>query len=375
MPPTSTQTQPISFFQSHIAPEAIELVNEVLRSGWVNEGEMVKRFERSLSSTLGMRHPVTVNSGTASLHLALALANVGPGDEVILPAQTFMATGLAILMQRATPIFADIDPYTGNIAPDSIESKITSRTRAVMPVHWGGYTCDLDEINTIAEQHNLTVIEDAAHALGATYRGQVVGNISRFTAFSFQAIKHLTTGDGGMLCCASEEDAKQAVIGRWFGIDRANMQKTLEGARGCDVSTLGYKYHMNNIAAAVGLGNLIDFPSRLARRREIGAFYRAQLNNIAGIELLQSAPDREHAYWLFTLLVERREDFARKLAAQGIPCSVVDFGIDRNSVFGVTRHNLPGQDEFDARQISLPVHEGLSDADIHHIVETIRSGW
>ena len=150
MSSTITQTHPISFFQSHIAPEAIELVNEVLRSGWVNEGEMVKRFESALAAALGMRHPVTVNSGTASLHLALALSSVGPGDEVILPAQTFMATGLAILMQRATPVFADIDPRTGNLDPASIESRITSKTRAIMPVHWGGYPCDLEEINAIA---------------------------------------------------------------------------------------------------------------------------------------------------------------------------------------------------------------------------------
>ncbi|MCS6806047.1 MAG: DegT/DnrJ/EryC1/StrS family aminotransferase [Acidobacteriota bacterium] len=365
------QSSSISFFHSHISPRAIELVTEVLHSGWVNEGEMVRRFEASLTDVLGLRHPVTVNSGTSALHLALALSGVRPGDEVILPAQTFVATGLVVLMQGATPVFADIDPLTGVISPESIAEKITPRTRAVIPVHWGGYPCDLDEIHAIAAAHELSVIEDAAHALGATYKGRPIGAISRFTAFSFQAIKHLTTGDGGALCCQNEEDAKAAVARRWFGMDRAARQPSLLGARGIDIKTLGYKYHMNNVAAAIGLGNLEDFPARLARRRQIAAFYRSELEHCAGLQLLQLKPDREHAYWLFTLLVDRREDFVRRLAERGIPTSVVDLRIDQNSVFGGPRA-LPGQAEFDQRQISIPLHENLSDSQVEWIVEAIK---
>ena len=157
----------MDFFHTSVSPRAIELVNETLQSTFLSEGRRVKEFELALESRLGIRHPVALNSGTSALHLALVLAGIGAGDEVILPAQTFVATGLAILMQRAVPVFADIDPLTGNITAAGIAAKISPRTRAVIPVHWAGYPCDLDEINSLAATHGFAVIEDAAHALGA----------------------------------------------------------------------------------------------------------------------------------------------------------------------------------------------------------------
>lgn len=365
----------MDFYNTHISPHAVKLATEVLESGWVSEGKMVREFELQLSTQLGLANPVAVNSGTSALHLALALAGVGPGDEVILPAQTFVATGLVILIQRAIPVFADIDPMTGNISPKSIAEKITSRTKAVMPVHWGGYPCDMEEINAIAAEHGLAVVEDAAHALGATYKGKPIGAISRFTAFSFQAIKHLTTGDGGALCCLDENDATQARARRWFGIDRAGSRPSVLGEREYDITNVGYKYHLNDLAAAVGLGNLEDFPRRLERRRQIGAFYRQRLANVPGLRLLRLGSDRTHAYWLFTVLVERREDFIRKLASHGIPSSVVHLRIDHNSVFGGLRSDLPGQAAFNDSQVSLPAHEALSDTDVKGIVDAISARW
>ena len=372
---SAAKTQALSFFHTHISASAVELANQVLRSGWLSEGVMVKRFEGALTQSLGLRNPVAVNSGTSALHLALALAAVGPGDEVILPAQTFVATGLVILMQRATPVFADIDPMTGNLAPASIAERISSRTKAVIAVHWAGYPCDMDEINALAARHGLAVIEDAAHALGATYKGKAVGSISRFTAFSFQAIKHLTTGDGGALCCLEEADARSAFSRRWFGIDRASSRPSILGEREYDIDALGYKYHMNDLAAAVGLGNLEDFPHRLARRQQFGAYYREQLRNVSGLQLLRLDNDRTPAYWLFTVLVERREDFIRKLALEGIPTSVVHLRIDRNSIFGGVRTDLPGQAEFEERQIALPIHDALSRDNVEHISRIVKRGW
>ncbi len=368
-------SQPIQFFHTHISPRAVDRVAQVLRSGWVNEGEVVKEFEAELGRVLGVSNPVTLNSGTSALHLALVLSGVGPGDEVILPAQTFAATGLVILMQGATPVFTDIDPQTGNLDPRSVAAKISPRSKVIMPVHWGGYPCDMDEILGIAERFGLTVIEDAAHALGATYKGQPIGSVSRFTAFSFQGIKHLTTGDGGMLCCRRTEDALAARIRRWFGIDRSDMRRSILGDRTHDISMLGYKYHMNNVAAAIGLGNLETLPERLERRRQIGRRYRAELADVAGLELLRLAADREHAYWLFTVLVERREDFVQALRERGVPASVVDLRIDRNSIFGGPCEHLLGQAIFDARQVSIPVHEGLAEESIEIIVEAVRRGW
>jgi len=365
----------MQFFQTYIDERSVELACEALRSTFVSEGKLVRRFEAELSARLGLVHPVAVNSGTSALHLALDLADVGPADEVILPAQTFVASGMAILMQRATPVFADIDPESGNLDPASVRAKITERTKAVMPVHWAGYPCDLDEISAIAAEYRLAVVEDAAHALGATYKGRPIGSVSRFTAFSFQAIKHLTTGDGGAVCCLDEEDSRRAFKRRWFGIDRANDHPGPLGERVYDLDHGGYKYHMNDLAAAVGLGNLETFPARLARRREIAARYRVDLADVPGLTLLHEEPDRRSAYWLFTVRVERRPSFIRGLAASGVPASVVHQRIDRNAIFGGARDELPGQAAFDGDQVSIPLHESLSDDDIGQVIAAVKAGW
>lgn len=365
----------MEFFNTHVSHQSIELARKVLESTWISEGQMVRQFEEELSTQLGVTNPVAVNSGTSALHLGLAVAGIKPGDEVILPAQTFIATGLSIMMQFAKPVFADIQLNTGNIDSNSIRSKITGRTKAIIPVHWGGYPCDMDEINALAREHNLAVIEDAAQALGATYKGSPIGSGSRFTAFSFQAIKHLTTGDGGMLCCLNIEDYHEVRRRRWFGIDRDLSKPAILGEREYDVKEVGYKYHLNNIAAAIGSGNLKDFPERLKRRQEIGERYRKELSDVSGVKLLDFKADRTHAYWLFTMLVENRLDFIKKLRKHGVPVSVVHQRIDRYSVFGGVRENLVNQTAFDEKQISLPVHEELTDYEVGKIIKVVKSGW
>jgi perosamine synthetase len=365
----------MNFFHTHISSRAVDLAAETLRSGFVSEGRRVREFEKELERLLGLTRPVAVNSGTGALHLALAVAGVGPGDEVILPPQTFVASGLAILMCGAKPVFADVQPDTGNLDPKSLRAWITPRTKAIMPVHWGGYPCDMDEINTIAREHNLAVVEDAAHALGATYKGRPVGSISRFTAFSFQAIKHLTTGDGGALCCLQEDDYRAARRRRWFGIDRERDLPSILGERVYDLDAVGFKYHMNDLAAAVGLGNLPDIPMNLARQRQIAALYRHQLAAVPGLTLLECRADRESSCWIFTVLVERREEFVRMLKSRAIPTSVVHQRIDRNMVFGGIREELAGQAFFDARQIALAVHVGMTDEDVTKVIGGVASGW
>lgn len=365
----------MDFFYTHISPESIELAVKSLRSTFVSAGEVAIRFEHELQKVLGVYKPVTLNSGTSALHLGLLLAGVRPGDEVILPAQTFVATGLTALMQGAKPVFADIQYETGNINPDSIREKITDKTKAIMPVHWGGYPCDMEEINQLAEDYNLAVIEDAAHALGATYKNKPVGALSRFTAFSFQAIKHLTTGDGGMLCCLYDNDYIAAKNCRWFNIDRESSKPSILGEREYDIPSVGYKYHMNDLAASVGLGNLSDFPERLKRRQEIGKWYREELSKVKDVTLLEFKDDRTHAFWLFTMHVERREKFIRTLQSKGIPSSVVHLRIDHNSVFGGIKKDLINQAKFNETQISIPVHDGLTDDDVEFILAAIKNGW
>ncbi len=365
----------IPFFVTHISRDASAHVGRVLESKFLSEGALVSEFEKQLEQKLNFQRAVALNSGTSALHLGLACGGIGPGDEVILPSQTFIASGLSILQQGAVPVFADVQYETGNIDPESIRRCITSRTRALMPVHWAGYPCDMDELRTIAEEYGLWVIEDAAHALGAMYKGRPVGSLSRFTAFSFQAIKHISTGDGGLLTCPDPEDYKTARRRRWFGIDRAASPMSLLGEREYDLGDLGYKYHLNDFSAALGLANLADLDGILSRRREISARYRRELMGVNGLRLLESRSDRESACWLFTFHVERRDDFIRALKDRGVPASVVHLGIHKNSVFNQQSASLSAQHRFDQTQISIPVHQELTDQDVTHIIETIQRGW
>jgi perosamine synthetase len=368
-------TSTMTFNWTTISEQAVANAVATLRSGLISEGKQVKRFEEELTARLGIVRPVALNSGTTALHLALVLAGVRAGDQVIIPPQTFIATGMAVLMQGAVPVFADIQYETGNIDPNSIRKKITRRTKAIIPVHWAGYPCDLDEISEIARAENLAVIEDAAHALGATYHGESIGAISRFTCFSFQAIKHLTTGDGGALCCLRPEDEKRARIRRWFCIDRDNSTPSFLGERVYDADEVGYKYHLNDLGAAIGLGNLEEFPKALGRLREISSRYRREFTTVPGITLLESKDDRVSACWLFTLLAERRDDFLRALQGRGVPASVLHQRIDRNSVFGGLRKDLPNIAWFNDHQASVPLHAGLSDDEVETVIGAVKAGW
>ena len=361
----------MKFFDTHVSPRAMELVAEALRSGQLAAGERVRQFEDELARLMGLVHPVAVNSGTSALHLALVMAGVGQGDEVILPAQSFIGSGFAIVMCGARPVFSDIQPLTGTLDPASLRRLLGPHTKAVMPVHWGGYPCDLDEINAFAGEHGLAVIEDAAHALGATYKGRAIGAVSRFTAFSFGSIKHLTTGDGGALCCFSEEEHAEARRKRWFGVD---IEKERSGVV-ASLDSLGFKYHMNDLAASVGLGNLPDMPENLKRRRDVDRIYREQLGDVPGLTLFLQAPDRQSACWLFSMLVDRRDDFISALAARGVPAKVVDQRIDGNRIFGGIREELSGQKLFDERYVCLPMNARLTDAEIERVVAAVRAGW
>lgn len=365
----------ISLFSTFIDNHAKELVNKTLTSTFLSEGKIVNKFEQSLSRIAGLLHPVTVNSGTSALHLALVLSGITKGDEVIIPAQTFIATGLAVLFQQAIPVFADIQYETGNIDPVSIESKISNRTKAILAVHWGGYPCDLDEIHTLARLYKLTVIEDAAHALGAIYKGASVGSISRFSCFSFQSIKHVTTGDGGAIACKNENDAKIAIKKRWFNIDRTSAKPSLLGERVYNVKELGFKYHLNDYEAALGLANISSFQNRLVRRRFLAKYYTEKLQNIPGLNLFQYKHDRGSAWWLFGMHVEHRDDFIRAMKSRKIEVSVVHQRIDRNHIFGGAKKDLIQQTRFDASQIHIPLHDNLTNENVDYIIQSIKKGW
>jgi perosamine synthetase len=233
----------------------------------------------------------------------------------------------------------------------------------------------MDEINELAKDKGIVVLEDAAHALGAVYKNRPIGTISQLTAFSFQAIKHLTVGDGGALCCLNQLQAEKAKNLRWFGIDRKNSVPSILGERVYNASQLGYKYHLNDLAAAIGIGNLEDIPFILARRAEIAAKYLSELKNVPGLTFLKYQNDRQSAYWLFTILVDQRENFIRELQNKNIPASVVHLRIDKNDIFGGITPGLTNQEEFDKKQVSIPVHQALTDEDVDLIIKTIKHGW
>jgi perosamine synthetase len=363
----------INFFDTTISESAIKNVTEVLRSTRISAGQQCEIFEKKLSEK-GLINPVTLNSGTVTMHLALIASGVGPGDEVIIPAQTFIATGLAVLYVGAKPVFADINYYDGNILVESIKDKITNKTKAIIPVHWAGYPCDLDEINKLATEHNLSVIEDAAHAFGATYKNNPIGSISRFTSFSFQAIKNLTTGDGGALCCLNSDDFKLVKKLRWFDIDRENTNVGFLGEREYNATNIGYKYHMNDISASLGIGNIEFFDNKLKRLNEISNWYRQELSGTPGLQLLKYNSDRKSSNWLFPLLVEDRINFVKKMKCYDIPVSVVHLGIDKNEIFGGKDFSLKNQRKFDENQIHIPINISLDDLQIEKIIKTIKKG-
>lgn len=365
----------IAMFKPYVNERAVELVVQVLRSGWVGEGPKVKEFEDKIGARVGAKYPVTVNSGTTALHLGVILAEVKPGDEVITTAQTMLATTTAILIAGAKPVYADVEYGTGNLDATDIERHITDKTTAILAVDWAGYPCDWDAIKAIGQKHQLAVIEDAAHALGAFYKGKPVGSVAPITCFSFQAIKQLTTGDGGLVCVATPEQHEHAVQLRWFGIDRFKRKPSILGEPEWNVTDLGYKYHMNDVAAAIGLGNLEDLDAVLARRHAIVDRYRCELANVPGVMLFERHPNRQGADWLFSIHAERREDFCRMMNDNDIMASVVHLRIDRNALCGGERADLPELAHFTQTHVSLPLHPYLSDEDVQRVIDAVRGGW
>lgn len=365
----------LSVFNCHIAEQAGQYVMDTLTAKRVSEGELVAEFERRCSADFGLLNPVALNSGSSALQLALMLANVGVGDEVICSPQTCVVTALAILMVGATPVFCDVEYETGNLDPEAFKLCITERTKAVIVVHWGGYPADMDRVNVIAKEHGISVVEDAAHAFGAIYKSNPIGTVSDFTCFSFQAIKHLTTGDGGLLCCLAPGAREEAMERRWFGINRKTAKPSELGEREFDITNLGFKFHMNDFSAALGIANMLNLKERIEKRRAIAKFYDDNLKNIDGAVPFLYKDDRQSSYWLYGLHVQNRLNFVRALAAKSIGASVVHQRIDKNSIFEKFRKELPNLSRFDSSQIHIPVHESITWEDAQKIVDCIKSGW
>lgn len=344
-------------------------LEKVLYSGYVAQGEQVDDFERALETYIGSGHSLSVNSGTAALHLALILADVNYGDEVISTAMTSEPTNVAIKMAGAKIRYADVDYKTGNISPASIESNITNKTKAIMVVDYAGVPVNVPEIKSISTKYNIPVIEDAAHAFGAKFNGVKSGNHFPFTVFSFQAIKHLTTIDGGLLQIASEKLYEKAKLIRWFGIDKKLSR--LDN----NIQFQGYKYHMNNVNAAIGLLQLDNIDSIIEAHIENGQFFDTALQNISGVELLEYYSGSEPSYWLYTLKVENRDGFVKKMAENGILASELHKRSDWHDYLNDFHLKLPVLDDFYSKLVHLPCGWWVTPEVREKIAYIIKTGW
>ncbi|MFH1408653.1 MAG: DegT/DnrJ/EryC1/StrS family aminotransferase [Nanoarchaeota archaeon] len=365
----------ICMFYPNVSQDAILKVEEVLKGRWVGQGKVVAEFEEAFAKKVNAPHAVAVNVSSAAIHLALELCDVKPGDEVITTPQTCTAANMPILQNYAKPVFTDINYLTSNINPEDIEHRITEKTKAIICAHWAGYPCDMDEIHAIAKKNDLPVIEDASDAFGATYKERPIGSISSLTAFSFQAVRQLTTGEGGMLTLKDKDRYDSAMRRRWYGIDRINRTPNAQGYHDFEVTETGYGYHMTNIQAAIGLSNLAHFKELNARRNEIAKRYREELRDIPKVALFENKSDRQSANELFTIHVEDRDHFYKVMQSQGIDTSIVHLRNDIYKVFGGLRTDLPELDKFTRTNISIPLHNQLTDAQVTRIITTIKNGW
>ncbi len=347
-------------------------IQRVLYSGYIASGKEVTDLEETLRNYIGSDNFFCLNSGTAALHIALILADVKEGDEVISTAMTAEPTNTTIALTGAKIVWADVDPKTGLINPNDIEQKITSKTKAIMVVHYAGMVCDMDKINLISKKYNIPVIEDAAHAFGSGYNGKKVGCNSKYTCFSFQAIKLMTTVDGGGLIVnnATEEELERVRRLRWFGLDK----KTSRLAN--DIKEAGYKYSMNNVNAVIGKVQMEDFPKILSKHISNGKFYDQNLKGIPGIQLVPYYEKTEPAYWLYTLRLEnKRDEFIAKLKDEGIEASPLHHRSDTHSVFASSKCELRGLDDFYSHFVHIPCGWWVSEEDRQHIVEVIKRLW
>ncbi len=363
--------------------EIAEMV-DTLRSGWIGFGPKCLRFEQEFAGYVQADYALSVNSATAALHLALLAANVGPGDEVITTPLTFVATANVVTHVGATPVFVDVDPATQNIDPDRIESAVTRRTRAILPVHMAGWPCELDAIGVIAERHGLTVIEDAAHATEAWYRGSKVGSISRFTAFSFYATKNLTTGEGGMLTTDDSTVIDRLRALRLHGLDKDAWKRYSPGGfMPYQALEPGYKYNMTDMQASLGLHQLARLEQSLETRERIWAMYDEAFADLSGVRVrpLPETLGSRHARHLYALELDLdrlecdRARFMSALGSENIGTGIHFVPVHQHQyyrdTYGTRRGDHPHAERIGDRTLSLPLSAGMCEDDARDVIAAV----
>lgn len=359
----------IDLFKPWLAPECIDNLKWVLQSGQLAQGRLVEQFEELLTAAVGA--PVlTTYSGTSAIGLMLDVHGIGRDSHIISTPLTCAATNLAILSRGANITWADVG-QNGNISPESLEGLLADANHpyeAVMVVDYGGIPCDYTALRRICDAHDIYLLQDAAHAFGAEYDGKWMGRQADATAFSFQAIKSpLTTGDGGGLVCKDADKLAEAKLRRWFGLDRT------KGGFRCeqDIEILGGKYHMNELAAAIGIANIVHAGELLRKQRNNAYYYVSQLADMVEYAKWDSGRMLP-SFWLFTLLVPDRERFIQRMQLRGVQCARPHDRNDDKTIFSASRRVLRGVTEFDKRQVAIPVRHSLEPAQVELIAQAVR---
>ena len=371
----------LPYGRQSISEEDIQAVADALRSDWLTTGPKVGEFEDAFAAWVGAKHAVSFSSGTAALHGAAFAAGLKPGDEAVTTPMTFAATANCVLYQGATPVFADVGPDTLNLDPDQFAARITPRTKAVLPVDYAGHPADLHAIQNIAARHGLAVIEDASHALGAEYRGRRTGSIADMTVFSFHPVKHLATGEGGMVTTDRADFAETLRRFRNHGISSDARQRQSKGQWHYEMVMLGFNYRLTDIACALGLSQLHKLDANLARRRDIAARYAAGFGDLAEIELPGIRPEVSPAWHLYFIrlnlekLTSGRPQVFRALRAENIgvnvhyiPVHLHPYYRDR---FGYQGGEFPIAETAYERLISLPIFHSMSDQDVEDVIQAV----
>lgn len=373
----------IPYGKQLIDEDDIRAVVEALKSDWLTTGPLVEKFESAVTDFIGANHAVAVNSGTAALHSAMFALNIAPGDEVIVPALTFAATANAVVYQAATPIFADVDEHTLLIDPDIVESKLTGKTKCIIAIDYTGQPCDYDALKYIAKKNGTYLVADGCHAFGAEFRGQKVGTLADLTAFSFHPVKHITTGEGGIVTTDVSEFAKRMARFRNHGIDTDYRIREQKGTWYYEMIDLGYNYRITDFQCALGLSQLNKAHGWLTRRQEIACRYDTAFAELSSISPLHVREDLSHAYHLYViqlnleeLQVDRADVFAA-LRAKGIGVNVHYLPVHlhpfyRNR-FGTGRGMCPVAEAAYERLLSLPLFHGMTDDDVDTVIETVSN--
>lgn len=372
--PQESNNQLIPLFYPSVPPDAVAEVTDTLNSRWIGQGPKVEIFESMFSEKFTTNKTcISVGSGTDALHLAYLLAGVEKDSEVLVPVFTCTATNIPFLYIGAKVKFVDVAKNSLNMDLDDLERKITTKTAAIVIVNYGGLPVDLDRLNQIALRYKIPVIQDSAHALGATYKGKKIADLTDFSIYSFQAIKHITTGDGGMLVINNPDLAEKAKRLRWFGIDRTSK---LLGVWENDIQDVGFKYQMNDVSAAMGIAGLKAIDGYLKQRRDLLNAYIQNLRLNESVKIIDAeAPSIEHAAWMFTIRVKNRTKLQSTLLAQGIESSQVHYRNDRYSIFDGRKSDLPNMDSIEDEYLVLPLHTKMTESDVERICSVINGGW